>query len=61
MSGKLSSKEIRKRIGHPVIDADGHWLEFGPSINDYLKEVAGQKVGRFVSPPRRLRARSRSP
>ena len=42
MSEKLSSKEIRKRIGHPVIDADGHWLEFGPSISDYLKEVAGQ-------------------
>ncbi|HLX37025.1 MAG TPA: amidohydrolase family protein [Candidatus Binataceae bacterium] len=41
MSGKLSSKEIRKRIGHPVVDADGHWLEFGPSINDYMKEVAG--------------------
>src|ERR1700693_1774971 len=42
MSGHLSSKEIRKHIGHPVIDADGHWLEFGPSINDYLKEVAGE-------------------
>ncbi len=41
MSAKLSSKDIRKRIGHPVIDADGHWLEFGPSITDYLKEVAG--------------------
>jgi predicted TIM-barrel fold metal-dependent hydrolase len=44
MSGKLSSKEIRKRIGHPVIDADGHWLEFGPAISDYLKEVGGPKV-----------------
>jgi hypothetical protein len=44
MSAKLSSKEIRKMIGHPVIDADGHWLEFGPSINDYLREVGGQKV-----------------
>jgi len=43
MSGKLSSKEIRKRIGHPVIDADGHWLEFGPSISDYLKEVEDKK------------------
>lgn len=41
MSAKLSSKEIRKRIGHPVIDADGHWLEFGPAINDYMKDVAG--------------------
>src|SRR5579863_4179957 len=44
MSAKLSSQEIRKQIDHPVIDADGHWLEFGPSISDYLKEVAGQKV-----------------
>ncbi|HEY6421585.1 MAG TPA: amidohydrolase family protein [Candidatus Binataceae bacterium] len=44
MSVKLSSKEIRKRIGHPVIDADGHWLEFGPSISEYLKEVAGQQA-----------------
>src|SRR5689334_17313910 len=41
MSAKLNSKEIRKRIGHPVIDADGHWLEFGPSISDYMKDVAG--------------------
>jgi predicted TIM-barrel fold metal-dependent hydrolase len=44
MSGKLSSREIRKMLGHPIIDADGHWLEFGPSINDYLREVGGQKV-----------------
>ena len=42
--GKISSKDIRKRIGHPVIDADGHWLEFGPSITDYLKDVAGNEA-----------------
>jgi predicted TIM-barrel fold metal-dependent hydrolase len=41
MSAGLGSKAIRKRVGHPVIDADGHWLEFGPSIGDYFKEVAG--------------------
>jgi len=44
MSNHLSSKDIRKRIGHPVIDADGHWLEFGPELGDYLKEVGGQSV-----------------
>ncbi len=44
MPGKLSSKEIHDRLGHPVIDADGHWLEFGPSISDYLKRIAGPKV-----------------
>ena len=57
MSGKLSSKDLRKRIGHPVIDADGHWLEFGPSINDYLREVAGQTRSiRFVAAPATCRS-----
>ncbi len=44
MPAKLSSKDIRKRIGHPVVDADGHWLEFGPAILDYLKQVGGQRI-----------------
>src|ERR1700719_4014220 len=44
MSAKLKSEDVRKRIRHPVIDSDGHWLEFGASINEYLKEVAGQQV-----------------
>ncbi|HVA76713.1 MAG TPA: amidohydrolase family protein [Candidatus Binataceae bacterium] len=44
MSGRLSSRQIRAKLGHPVIDADGHWLEFGPSISDYLKRVAGARA-----------------
>ena len=59
MSEKLSSKDIRKRIGHPVIDADGHWLEFGPSITEYLKEVAGQGVAiHFAAAADTCRSRS---
>lgn len=33
---------IRARLSHPVIDADGHWLEFGPVICDYLERVGGR-------------------
>lgn len=39
--------EIRSRLDHPVIDADGHTLEFVPALSDYLrqdgvsKDVAG--------------------
>jgi predicted TIM-barrel fold metal-dependent hydrolase len=44
MSSNGKSKTIHDRLGHPVIDADGHYLEFGPSIIDYLKRVAGDKV-----------------
>jgi predicted TIM-barrel fold metal-dependent hydrolase len=48
MSGKLSSRAIRQQLGHPVVDADGHWLEFGPSISEYFKEVAGpESLGWF--------------
>src|SRR5712692_1223464 len=32
---------IRARLKHPVIDADGHWLEFGPAIVEYLNRVGG--------------------
>lgn len=45
MSDKHSrAQDIRRRIGHPVIDADGHWLEPVPLFLDTLKAVAGAKV-----------------
>jgi predicted TIM-barrel fold metal-dependent hydrolase len=33
---------IRARLSHPVIDSDGHWLEFGPVISEYLERVGGR-------------------
>ena len=30
---------IRARLSHPVIDSDGHWVEYHPTIFDYLKKV----------------------
>ena len=35
---------VRARIDHPVIDADGHLLEFLPLVNDIVREVAGNDV-----------------
>jgi len=32
---------IRARLTHPVIDADGHWLEYGPVITEQLRRVGG--------------------
>jgi predicted TIM-barrel fold metal-dependent hydrolase len=44
----LTGAAIRKRLGHPVIDTDGHIIEFFPAILDFLKQVAGPEVsGRF--------------
>ena len=37
-------QRIRARLDHPVIDADGHLLEFLPLVNDLVREVAGDAV-----------------
>jgi predicted TIM-barrel fold metal-dependent hydrolase len=38
------SATIRARLSHPVIDADGHMLEFEPAFLDYLKQVGGPRA-----------------
>ena len=35
---------IRARLSHPVIDSDGHWLEFEPAALDYLRQVGGERI-----------------
>src|ERR1700733_10266662 len=48
MAEKTTSATIHSRLGHPVIDADGHWVEFEPTLLDYLDAVAGPTmVDRF--------------
>ena len=46
MSGNhhADPRAIRARLSHPVIDSDGHWIEYHPMILDYLKKVAGTKA-----------------
>jgi hypothetical protein len=31
-NGHPNPAAIRSRLTHPVVDADGHWLEFGPVL-----------------------------
>jgi predicted TIM-barrel fold metal-dependent hydrolase len=45
MSSESShAQKIRASLKHPVIDADGHWLEFGPVINEQLEKHGGQRA-----------------
>ena len=44
------STEIRARLDHPVIDADGHMIEFEAGVADYIDKVGGLRlVDRFNS------------
>ncbi len=36
--------KIRQRLDHPVIDGDGHLIEFYPLVRDLLVEEAGESV-----------------
>jgi predicted TIM-barrel fold metal-dependent hydrolase len=38
------SLAVRERLKHPVVDADGHAIEFGPLYFEILGQVAGRRV-----------------
>ncbi len=44
MGETASSAGIRARLSHPVIDADGHWMEFMPAVVDAMAEVGGPTI-----------------
>jgi predicted TIM-barrel fold metal-dependent hydrolase len=38
-----TSASIRERCGHPIIDADGHVIEFMPAVWPYLRQALGRE------------------
>src|SRR5688572_32927596 len=45
MSAHQTPAQIRSHLDHPVIDGDGHWVEFDPVFSDRLRKVGGDKAG----------------
>jgi predicted TIM-barrel fold metal-dependent hydrolase len=39
--GHLSPAEIHSRLKHPVIDGDGHWVEWPPVFSEQMRKVGG--------------------
>ncbi len=39
-----NAAELRSQLSHPVIDADGHWLEFGPLVRERMRAIGGDKA-----------------
>jgi len=38
------SAAARARLNHPIIDSDGHTVEFEPAFFDYLRQTGGAKA-----------------
>jgi predicted TIM-barrel fold metal-dependent hydrolase len=36
--------EIRKNIKHPIVDCDGHWREWQPVFEEYIREIGGNGI-----------------
>ena len=39
-----SAEKIRARVDHPVIDSDGHLIEYLPLVQEFVRELAGPEV-----------------
>ena len=42
--GGPSAREVRARAGHPIVDADGHVLEYLPAVEPFLREALGSSA-----------------
>src|SRR5256885_3480630 len=41
LNGQTEARKLRGRLSHPVVDADGHWIEYGPVMRDEFKRIGG--------------------
>ncbi len=44
MSAHLSPAKIHSGLKHPVVDADGHWLEYAPVFSEQMRKAHGNKA-----------------
>lgn len=40
----LTASQVRARLSHPILDADGHWQEFSPVVTEELRRIGGDKA-----------------
>jgi predicted TIM-barrel fold metal-dependent hydrolase len=41
-NGHLDARTLHSRLNHPIIDADGHWLEYGPVMREEFRRIGGE-------------------
>src|SRR5262249_35192064 len=42
MNGHTDARKLRARLNHPVIDADGHWIEYTPVMREEFRKIGGE-------------------
>jgi predicted TIM-barrel fold metal-dependent hydrolase len=55
MSSHRSPAEVRSSVKHPIIDGDGHWVEYNPVFAERMRKVVGDKgADGFLAAQRRI-------
>src|SRR5271170_2976511 len=55
MSAHASPEQIHAKLSHPVIDGDGHWIEYTPVFAEKMRKVVGDKgADGFIAAQRRI-------
>jgi predicted TIM-barrel fold metal-dependent hydrolase len=39
--GQTDARRLHARLNHPIIDADGHWLEYAPVMREEFRRIGG--------------------
>ena len=40
-NGQTEARKLHARLDHPVIDADGHWIEYSPVMREEFRRIGG--------------------
>ncbi|PYN81087.1 MAG: amidohydrolase [Candidatus Rokuibacteriota bacterium] len=40
-NGSTEARKLHSRLNHPIIDADGHWLEYTPIMREEFRRIGG--------------------
>jgi predicted TIM-barrel fold metal-dependent hydrolase len=40
-NGHTEARQLRSRLSHPIVDADGHWIEYGPVMREEFRRIGG--------------------
>src|ERR1700742_2994123 len=43
-SGPTKSAQVRAQLKHPIIDSDGHIMEFEPAVLDIMEKLTGREI-----------------
>ncbi len=47
--GPTAARKLRSRLNHPIIDADGHWLEYAPLMREEFRRIGGDAAAEALA------------